>query len=133
LISAIAFGTALIETGTASWLTDHLFGYLKDSSHLVVISTLFFSTLILTSFVTNVAAVSIIFPIAAAFVPQLGVAPKELFLVVAFAASCSFLTPVSYQTNLMVYEPGGYKSVDFLKIGFPLTILYALICIAYFA
>jgi di/tricarboxylate transporter len=133
LISAIAFGTALIDTGTASWLTDYLFGYLEGASHTLIISTVFFATLILTSFVTNIAAVSIIFPVAAAFVPQLGVEPKELFLVVAFAASCSFLTPVSYQTNLMVYEPGGYKSIDFLKIGFPLTVLYALICITYFA
>lgn len=133
LISAIAFGTALIDTGTATWLTDMLFARIEDSADLVLISSLFLVTLILTSFVTNVAAVAIVFPIAASLLPQVAVSETNVFLTIAFAASCSFLTPISYQTNLMVYEPGGYKGLDFLKVGLPLTIVYAFICIAYFA
>ena len=133
LVSAIAFGTALVNTGTANWITELLFGYIEHSSPLIILSALFGVTLFLTSFVTNVAAVAIIFPVAAALIPEIDIAQKDVFLTVAFAASCSFLTPISYQTNLMVYEPGGYKGMDFLKVGLPLTILYALICIAYFA
>jgi di/tricarboxylate transporter len=132
LISAIAFGTALINTGTATWITDILFRNIGGASDLVLMSTLFFLTLLLTSFVTNVAAVAIVFPIAASILPQVSLSPTDVFLTIAFAASCSFLTPISYQTNLMVYEPGGYKGLDFLKVGLPLTILYAFICIAYF-
>jgi di/tricarboxylate transporter len=133
LISAIAFGTALINSGTATWVTEYLFGYIDGASDLVLMSALFFITLLLTSFVTNVAAVAIVFPIAASILPQVSINPTDVFLSIAFAASCSFLTPISYQTNLMVYEPGGYKALDFLKVGLPLTVVYALICIVYFA
>lgn len=133
LVSAIAFGTALISTGTASWMSALIFGLFSNGSSLVLISALFILTLFLTSFVTNVAAVAIMFPIAAALITNLNLEEKDVFLTIAFAASCSFLTPISYQTNVMVYEPGGYKGLDFLKIGLPLTVLYALICIAYFS
>lgn len=132
LVCAITFGTALINTGTADWITDYLMGFIRGSSQLTIILSIFFITVFFTSFVTNVAAVAIVFPIAASIIPELGLPPKDVFLLIAFGASCSFLTPVSYQTNIMVYQPGGYKPVDFLKVGLPLTILYSFICIAYF-
>ena len=132
LVCAIAFGTALINTGTAAWITDFLMGFIRGSSEMAIIVALFFTTVFFTSFVTNVAAVAIVFPIAASIVPELSLAAKDVFLLVAFGASCSFLTPVSYQTNIMIYQPGGYKPNDFLKVGLPLTILYSFICIAYF-
>ncbi len=132
LVSAIAFSTALIKTGTANLLTDKLMIILYGAPSTVIGISLFLITIVLTSFVTNVAAVSIMFPITAAILPQLNLLPTDAFLLIAFGASCSFLTPISYQTNIMVYEPGGYSLKDFLKIGLPLTILYSLICIAYF-
>jgi len=132
LVSAIAFGTALINTGTANWITENLMVLLSDAPPRVIAISLFISTILLTSFVTNVAAVSIMFPITAVLIPEMGMEPTDAFLLLAFGASCSFLTPISYQTNIMVYEPGGYRPSDFLKVGLPLTILYSLICIAYF-
>ncbi len=132
LVSALAFGTALINTGTASWMTEILLGSIHGASPRMIAISLFFTTILLTSFVTNVAAVSIMFPITAALIPQMAIQPTDAFLLLAFGASCSFLTPIGYQTNIMVYEPGGYKPIDFLKIGLPLTVLYSLICIAYF-
>ena len=132
LVCAIAFGTALISTGTAAWMTDYLMGFIRGSSQFTIILSIFLITVFFTSFVTNVAAVAIVFPIAASIIPELGLPPKEVFLLIAFGASCSFLTPVSYQTNIMVYQPGGYKPIDFLKVGIPLTVLYSFICIAYF-
>jgi di/tricarboxylate transporter len=132
LVGAITFGTAMLDTGTASWFVELSQSSLSGMPGWFVALSLFLITLFLTSFVTNVAAVSIAFPIAAALLPQTGLPEKDVFLLIAFAASCSFLTPVSYQTNLMVYEPGGYKATDFLSIGVPLTILYTLICTAYF-
>lgn len=132
LVGAITFGTAMLDSGTADWLVQLGLSHFSHLQPKTIMILLFISTLALTSFVTNVAAVSIAFPLAVAFLPSLHVEPSQVFLMIAFAASCSFLTPVSYQTNLMVYEPGNYRSVDFLKIGVPLTILYALICTAYF-
>ena len=132
LVCAIVFGTTLITTGTADWITSFLLKFLNGASSTTILISLFITTVFFTSFVTNVAAVAIVFPIAASLMPQLAIPPTDVFLLVAFGASCSFLTPISYQTNVMVYEPGGYKGVDFLKIGIPLTVLYSLICIAYF-
>lgn len=93
---------------------------------------LFILTFVLTSFITNAAAVSIAFPIAY----SLGlVAGPEVavgyYMTIAFAASCAFLTPMGYQTNLMVMGPGGYQFKDFLRIGGPLSILYALISLTF--
>jgi len=81
--------------------------------------------------VTNVAAVSIMFPVAYSLAEQLGIEGTPLYVVLAFAASAAFLTPVGYQTNWMVYGPGGYKPQDFLRVGFPLLILYAITCITF--
>jgi len=132
LVSAITFGTAMLDTGTADWLVQLGLTHFADANASTLMIVLFLSTVFLTTFVTNIAAVSIAFPLAVAFLPLLPVEPSQVFLLIAFAASCSFLTPISYQTNLMVYEPGSYKPNDFLKIGIPLTILYALICTLYF-
>ena len=129
--SSIALGTAMLETGAASLINDFLFGLLKGKSTIVMISGIFFTTVVLTSFVTNVAAVSVVFPLAASLVQTMGIPEKPVFLAIAFAASAAFLTPVSYQTNLMVYGPGGYTNRDFLKSGFLLTVLYSLICIVF--
>jgi di/tricarboxylate transporter len=63
------------------------------------------------------------FPLALAVADQSGVSPRALFMAVTFAASFGFATPVGYQTNLMIYGPGGYRFVDFLRIGVPLDIL----------
>ncbi|QEC52166.1 hypothetical protein FRZ59_07325 [Anseongella ginsenosidimutans] len=96
-----------------------------------VLTGLFVLTLVLTSFVTHVAAVSVVFPIAYAMCHGMGVDPTPYYVGVAFAASASFHAPFSYQTNLMVYGPGGYKFKDFLKIGIPFTLIYSVICIVF--
>ncbi len=94
---------------------------------------MYFLTLILTSFVTNIAAVSIVFPLAYSISHELSIDATSFYLAIAFAASAAFLTPVSYQTNLMVYGPGSYKFRDFVKIGVPITILYSITILSYIA
>ena len=79
---------------------------------------------------TNIAAASLALHFGLAIANKLGVSPEPFFLAIAYAASASFLTPVGYQTNLMVYGPGGYQFKDFLKFGMPLAILYFIIAIA---
>ena len=91
-------------------------------------------TVALTSYVTNVAAVSIMFPIAHAvsMSPQMTIPDSTaLYVTIAFAASAAFITPVSYQTNWMVYGPGGYQAKDFLRVGSPLLFLYGTTCILF--
>lgn len=131
LITAVTLGTSLIHTGTAAWISNGLTGLLHGASPFMILSTVFLITVVLTSFVTNVASVAIVFPIVAALIAQNGVDGTPYFLALAYGASASFLTPVSYQTNLMVYGPGGYKSSDFLRVGAPLTLIYIITILTY--
>jgi di/tricarboxylate transporter len=90
-----------------------------------VILGIYIVTNILTMFVTNAAAVAITFPIAIAMGEQLGFSDMTpLLLTIAFAASADFLTPFGYQTNLMVFGPGGYRFADYIRFGLIPTFIY---------
>ena len=80
------------------------------------------ATVMLTEFISNNAAAALMFPIAMATATQLGADPRTFAIAVAVAASNSFLTPIGYQTNTMVYGPGGYRFSDYVRLGAPLTI-----------
>jgi len=80
-------------------------------------------TMLFTEIVTNTAAAALMFPLAVATAVNLGDDPRPFAMVVALIASASFLTPIGYQTNLMVYGPGGYKFSDFARVGLPLSVL----------
>ena len=121
---SIAIGKAMLTTGLADQIATFTTHFSKPFGILGALIILYLITNILTEFVTNLAAASISFPIAISISKELAVNPKGLILLVAFAASASFITPIGYQTNLMVYGPGNYKFKDFLKVGLPLSILY---------
>jgi di/tricarboxylate transporter len=80
------------------------------------------ATKLITELITNNAAAALLFPIALASAQQLGVDPRPFVIAVAMAASNSFLTPIGYQTNTMVYGPGGYRFTDYFRVGLPVTI-----------
>src|SRR5262245_57446738 len=80
------------------------------------------TTVLTTELITNNAAATLLFPIAVASASRLGVDPRPLAIAVAVAASNSFLTPIGYQTNTLVYGPGGYRYLDYFRVGFPPTI-----------
>jgi di/tricarboxylate transporter len=122
LILSVAFGSAIVEGGHAQFFIEQV-ALPTDSSAGIVV--LFLLTLLLTNFMTNVSAVAIAFPIAAAMMQHYGLSHLEVFLPVAFGASGSFLTPSSYQTHLMVMGPGGYSNHDFLKLGLPVLMAYS--------
>jgi di/tricarboxylate transporter len=122
LILSVAFGSAVVEGGHAQFFIEQV-ALPTDSSAGIVV--LFLLTLLLTNFMTNVSAVAIAFPIAAAMMQHYGLSHLEVFLPVAFGASGSFLTPSSYQTHLMVMGPGGYSNHDFLKLGLPVLMAYS--------
>lgn len=132
LVCSLTFSTAIIDTGSAAMVANNFIALFKGLGNMGVVIGLYLVTLILTSFITHVAAVSIVFPIAYALGNSLpGINISALFVAIAFAASASFHAPFSYQTNLMIYGPGGYKFKDFLKIGLPFTFLYSIITILF--
>lgn len=126
LFCSLAFSTALINSGVADLAATNFMYLVQSMGQRGILIGIFVITLILTSFVTHVAAVAIIFPIAYAVGSQVaGLDMTAVYIAIAFAASASFHTPFSYQTNMMVYGPGGYRFLDFLKVGVPLTVLYS--------
>jgi len=131
LISALALGKGLIECGAAAWLTDHLFAGAAAWPPLCVLLAIFGVTFLLTSLVTNVAAIAIIFPVIYSLSLSSAIPTPALFLTAAYGASCCFATPFAYQTNLMIMELGNYRFKDFLRVGLPLSMLYAAVSIGY--
>ena len=122
LILSVAFGSAVVEGGHAGFFIEQI-TLPSDASTGIVL--LFLLTLLLTNFMTNVSAVAIAFPIAAAMMQHYELGHLEVFLPVAFGASGSFLTPSSYQTHLMIMGPGNYSNKDFLKLGLPVLVVYS--------
>jgi di/tricarboxylate transporter len=122
LILSVAFGSAIVEGGHAQYFIEQIALPPNASAGIVL---LFLLTLLLTNFMTNVSAVAIAFPIAAAMMQHYQIGHLEVFLPVAFGASGSFLTPSSYQTHLMVMGPGNYSNQDFMKLGLPVLVVYS--------
>jgi di/tricarboxylate transporter len=131
LVCSLAIGIALEKSGTAALIAHGLIEIGNSVGTIAVLSALFVVTILLTSLVTNPAAVSIMFPIAMSLADQLNLSGIPFFVAIAFAASGDFMTPIGYQTNLMVYGPGGYSFRDFVRVGAPLTLVYAVICVGF--
>ncbi|WP_457640371.1 SLC13 family permease [Persephonella sp.] len=126
---SIAVGKAMLITGTADFIASNLNVFFSPFGVLGALIGIYLITNILTEFITNLAAASITFPIAISSAQALSVEPTAFILAVAYGASASFITPIGYQTNLMVYGIGNYKFKDFIIVGLPLSVLYAIICI----
>jgi di/tricarboxylate transporter len=88
-----------------------------------MLSLVYLTTMILTEMVSNAATAVIMTPIAISAASQMNLDPRPFIFAVCYAASASFITPIGYQTNLMVYGPGGYKFSDYVKVGLPLSIM----------
>jgi di/tricarboxylate transporter len=120
--ASIALSTALERTGAAaslagSWLS------VGGSDPRLTLAAVYGITAVLTALITNAAAAALIFPLAAAAASALGVDFRPFVIAIMMAASASFVTPIGYQTNLMVYGPGGYHFSDYVRIGLPLNLL----------
>jgi di/tricarboxylate transporter len=123
----LSLGTALETTGTAAVLAHQLVGVVGDLGPRAVVAALYLLTSVLTAVMSNNATALLLTPIAFGIAESLGVDPRPLLVTVAFAASASFMTPVGYQTNLLVYGPGSYRFADYLKVGTPLNLLFWLL------
>ncbi len=126
--SALGLGVALQKSGAAEALANALLS-ICGSSPWAALTAICLITMVLTVFITNNAAAALMFPIAMTTVARLGVNPLPFIYGLMVSASCSFASPIGYQTNLMVYGPGGYRFKDYLKIGIPLSFIMLLITI----
>ncbi len=131
LVCSLAIGVALEKSGTATVIASGLITMGTLVGPIGVLAALFIVTIMLTSLITNAAAVSIVFPIAMSMSEQLQLPYTPFFVAIAFAASGDFMTPIGYQTNLMVYGPGGYSFKDFIRVGWIFTLLYIVVCVSF--
>ncbi len=129
IAASFALGAALDRSGAAKMIADTT-STLAGGHPWVALAIIYFVTLIVTELITNNAAAALMFPFALATANQLGVNYLPFVITVMMAASAGFATPIGYQTNLMVYGPGGYRFSDYLKVGIPLDILVGVITVA---
>ena len=125
--SLSSFSVAMQVTGLADLIAINLDFVLSGMPLYFALIVIFISTVILTQFISNAASVALILPVAIQFSSVLGISPNALIMLVLFGASQSFLTPMGYQTNLMVYGPGRYRFFDIAKYGAGLTFIMSLI------
>jgi len=120
----LPLGLAMQETGTAAWLANIIIKPLIKLGPLAVLACIYFITAVLTSIMSNNASAILLVPIALSAAEIMGVSSRPFLMAITFAASTSFATPIGYQTNTMIYAPGGYKFSDFARIGVPLNIIF---------
>lgn len=121
---ALTIGVAMDKSGAAEYIANHGLSVLKPLGPIGILAGVYFITNVLAAYMTNIAAVSIVLPIAISFAQVNGYDVMPFVFCVAFAGSKTFLTPIGYQTNLMVYGPGGYSFKDYFKFGFPITVIF---------
>jgi di/tricarboxylate transporter len=121
IAGAFGLGAAMTTTGLADRLAGALIQSLSFLGPIGVLAAVVLATVVLLAFITNNAAAVLMFPIAVSAAAGLGLPPRTFAIAVAVTASASFLTPIAYQTNLMVYGPGGYRFSDYARLGVPLT------------
>lgn len=129
--AALGLGAALDKSGAAAALGDAILSFAVPLGPVGVLAVIYATTALLAGVVTTTTAAALMFPVAAAAaaeVPELPLLPTAL--IVAVAASTAFSTPTGYQTNLMVYGPGGYRYADFMKVGLPLSAVVGTVAVA---
>ena len=135
IFAMLAIGAALEHSGAVVLIAGGLAPYLAILPGFLIVWATYLLTSVLTEMVSNNAVAVVITPLAIGIAAQLGMDPRPLVVAVMVAASASFATPIGYQTNMLVYGPGGYKFTDFLKVGIPLNLsigVLASLCIPWF-
>ncbi len=127
LAGLIPLGMAMERSGTAAYLAGVIASLGESLPALVMLFVFYVVTSLVTQVISNNASVILMIPMAVKAAELSGAAPFSFVLAVTFAASCALLTPIGYQTNLMVYGPGGYRFTDFVRMGAPLQLLLAVV------
>jgi di/tricarboxylate transporter len=131
LAGILPLGIAMETTGAARLISEGAIGMAGGLGPIAVLAVFYLMTSILTEGMSNNAAAVLLAPIAISTAQQTGIDPKPLLMAITFAASTGFSTPVGYQTNTMIYNPGGYKYTDFLRTGVPLSIVFWILSVLF--
>ncbi len=131
LAGILPLGIAMQKSGAAGLIADSTIGMAGGLGPVAVLAVVYLMTSVMTETITNNAAAVLLAPIAISTAEQIGVDPRPLLMAITFAASTGFSTPVGYQTNTMIYNPGGYKYTDFLRTGVPLSIVFWILSVIF--
>ena len=124
LAGMLSLGAAMEKTGASTMLADGMIDGVGALGPLALLAAFFGATMLLTEVMSNNATVALLLPIAITTAQAIGVDPRAFMFAVVFAASSSFMTPVGYQTNAMIYGPGQYRFKDFARVGAPLNLIF---------
>lgn len=127
IFGMLAISIAMDKVGLVQLVVDQTMGILPASNPLVILGFIYLLTTLLTEILSNNAVAVLVTPIAIGVAQHLGLDPRAFVVAVMFAASVSFATPIGYQTNTFVYNAGGYRFMDFVRIGLPLNVLMMIV------
>jgi di/tricarboxylate transporter len=132
--STLGVSVALTKTGLAQFVAEKIMALAEPYGLFATLLLIYLVTTLFTEFITNTGAAALMLPIGMNIADSLGLDPIGIASIIAIAASASFITPIGYQTNLIVYGPGGYKFTDYMKVGAPLSLLVMIttVVIVYF-
>lgn len=125
----LGIGAALLKTGAAELIATGFLIIAKPLGHLGILISIYLLTSLFTEVITNSAAAVMMLPIGLQIANQLSINPLAIAVLITIAASASFNTPIGYQTNLIVYGPGGYKFYDYFRVGIPLSLISLIITV----
>ncbi len=131
LAGILPLGIAMQKSGAAGSIAESAVGMVGGMGPVAVLAVVYLMTSVMTDTMSNNAAAVLLAPIAISTAEQIGVDPRPFLMAITFAASTGFSTPVGYQTNTMIYNPGGYKYTDFLRTGVPLSILFWILSVIF--
>ncbi|WP_062345551.1 SLC13 family permease [Novosphingobium sp. CCH12-A3] len=126
----VVIGIAMEQTGLAAEVTQWMIGSVNGVGPLTALILLYGATLLLTELLSNATVAVLLTPVAVALAESLGVSPRPFLVTIMMAASAAFATPFGYQTNVLVYQMGGYRYMDFVKVGLPLNLLTWAVAVA---
>ena len=130
IFAMLAIGAGLQASGAVAIIAEAIAPYLMGLPPFLIVWAIYLMTSVLTELVSNNAVAVVVTPIAIALAQSVGIDPRPLVIAVMVAASASFATPIGYQTNTLIYGPGGYSFTDFMKVGIPLNLMIGLMASA---
>lgn len=126
----VVIGIAMEQSGLAAEASDLLIASVDGLNPLIALIVLYLLTMVLTELLSNATVAVLITPVAVALAESLGVSPRPFLVAVMMAASAAFATPFGYQTNVIVYQMGGYRYMDFVRVGLPLNLITFAVAVA---